>query len=202
MVSAVLIGSIGAPAATAAPKDIQGNVTVVNDETSPIPVTIQNGGATIVEYRYIGTTTATTDGSAVSTTPSGANLSGVAALHRMCAIEYGEEHPGVRAASVSEATYATDPLPPVPAWVVATDLSAVTAGSTWIAIDGFTGRAASSNRASERSAVLSSNCGNYSTTQFDLGGPVMLVDAQDGTRGCSETLPVACAAPRVISVGQ
>jgi hypothetical protein len=39
MVSAVLIGPIGASAA--APEGIQGNVTVVNDEASPVPVTIQ-----------------------------------------------------------------------------------------------------------------------------------------------------------------
>ena len=204
MVSAVLIGPIGASAAS--PEGIQGNVTVVNDETSPVPVTIENGGATIVEYRYIGATAATTDGSAKATTPSGGDLVGVAALHRMCAIEYGEGHPGVRAATQLEASLATAQLPEAAAWVVATDLSAIYSEifDNFVAVDLSTGRRAGDDTGKGDAwlAVEKANCAGYTEGLTQNAGPALHDDGFLYPSACSFEHGVACAAPVVFSVGQ
>ena len=62
------------------------DVNVTNDETSPVPVNPQ----TIVEWRYVGLTTAEDDGRFEFAT-----LLGIAAMNKACAADFG---PGARAA--------------------------------------------------------------------------------------------------------
>jgi hypothetical protein len=213
MVSAVLIGPIGASAA--APEGIQGNVTVVNDEASPVPVTIQdgpvavtieNGGATIVEWRYVGSTTATTKGGVGAATPSGATIKGFAALHRMCAIEYGEVHPGARAAIGMEALTAPEVDVPGNSWIVASHLFASAdtgSGGTWTPFDTETGRGAGLDQSTPSRALARAQCSGY-TNQIGASrsAPYLTIDRQLGVDSCNQRYRVACAAPVVIPVGQ
>ena len=179
------------------------DVNVVNNETSPVPVTIQNGGATIVEYRYIGSTAATTDGKAIATTPSGSSLEGVAALNRMCAIEYGEGHPGVRAATQYEARMATDHLPPTYAWVVATPLVPTQGiAGQWVAVDSTTGGDASHYYDSPDDAFYQANCRQYTRDSALIWGPTLRADGRTRVLQCDNENAVACVAPVVILVGQ
>ena len=179
------------------------DVNVTNDETSPVPVTIQNGGATIVEYRYIGVTTATTDGSAEATTPQSATLRGVAALHRMCAIEYGGQHPGARAATLSESRFATDPLPHEAAWVVASGVDVaenVALGAR--AYDIATGKGVGSTEAAASTAAGVSQCFGFVNALSQFSGPVVDTNGTYQLRTCDVARPVACAAPIAFTVAQ
>jgi len=173
-----------------------GLVEVVNDSTTPIPVTVQNGAQTIVEWRYIGLTTFEDDGQFLF-----GGLFGVAAMNKVCAAEFG---PGARAASLSEAYFRDD--------------AAVETRSGWVApggpmllapnppatlifpVDAATGARVGAGNASADFAIVLAYCARYSTGVPARRGPAINRLGLNESTECSVTRPVSCSAPVAIPV--
>lgn len=157
---------------------------------------------TITEYRIVGFTTATTDGSVVTTDSEGEFVFGITALNRLCAAQFGT---GTRAAFSNEQLAPS--IPPSTAaenaWIqpkrahVVHDPTAAS-GSDWLAYDSHSGTSGSAD-ASAISALQLFACQGYTTNSSSLTGLVRLRNARIVNRVCDFTYPVACSAPVVIT---
>jgi len=164
-----------------------GDVTVVNDENSPVPVTEQ----TIVEYRYVGLTQAEFDGD---------DAGGVGGLNASCESKFGG---GARLATSSEAEARTDGFAdPREGWVLPTP--PITVGPDpfegFRAYDALGQVAGGIGSANEDLALTSAACGRFHLgTENEQGmavGPSGLLKLDD----CDEVQPAACSAPIAIPV--
>ena len=170
-------------------------VLVVNE--APIPVVIQNGAQTIVEWRYVGRTHAL-DAISVGSFRYG-GFSGIAAMNKACADEY----PGARAATISEGLKMDSPeaintrMWLVPGGLVTT---VVSTASGYDVVDAATGAGVGVNGASEAQARGKAYCIRYTRGSDSLAAPILLWHGAIDLSLCSNTLPVACSAPVAIPV--
>ena len=172
------------------------DVNVTNDENSPIPVTIQNGAQSLIEYRVIGYTANPTDGSIVKVDQS---LSGVPAMHALCA----EVAPNARASFSDEAI--RSPFvegAPTSAWVIPARIEvmfrpdATSVLRDWTALDGGTGTTISQEQPTPLRARGQAACHGY--TQADPLAVGLVFKPGDGSvsrSGCAGFSFVACSAP-------
>ena len=172
------------------------DVVVVNDGNSPIPVTVQNGVQTIVEWRYIGLTTFEDDGLFLF-----GGLFGVAAMNKVCAAEFG---PGARAASLSEAYFRDDAavetrsgwVAPGGPMLLATDQSL----AVFFPIDAAAGAQVGESFLSPGFAISQAYCARYRTGFGTVQGSRILANGAQVLGACNVTLPVSCSAPVAIPV--
>jgi hypothetical protein len=186
MFSAVLLWPVGV--LSAPPAGIQGNVTVQNDETNPVPVTIQ----TTTEWRVVGVTTTEVDGLV-----NHDGLIGNAAMHRLCQQEVG---PTTRACFAAEAIRPT-PFGGGLGWVIRSqNVTVILSGTDFIAIDGGTGEASPSSP-TPRAAVQSLDCAGHGFNTIGVRGQVADLNFNiTPTSSCGSVHPIACCAPVVIPV--
>ena len=174
-------------------------VLVTNDENSPIPVTIQNGGQngaqTTVAWRYVGLTTIEDDGQF-----GYSDLFGIAAMHAECASEFG---PGARAATIKEALFRTrfgnDNRQ---GWLVPGDtpIAIIPRTTGFIARDAATGIPVGDVEISIDNAITLAYCRRYSESRTTRLGPVSDVSGMVLGKNCNVVLPAACSAPVAIPV--
>ena len=171
------------------------DVFVVNDKDSPLPVTIQNGVQTIVEWRYVGLTTDEDDGRFEFE-----GLVGVAAMNKMCAVEYGA---GARAASIAEAYFRDDGLlddrlgwlaPAQPMMILKSQSQIL------VAVDAPSGQHVGVSTESTREAARTAYCTRYQSESDVTLGPVIFPEGITGASNCISKRPAACSAPVAIPV--
>ena len=172
------------------------DVVVTNDATSPIPVEIQNGAQTIVEWRYVGHTR---DPDAKKTGDfEYGGLRGIAAMNKACADEY----PGARAATISEGLQMDSPAEfEAFSWLVpGGSMTAVLAPNDYEAHDAATGPQVGIAKLTAAEALVVAYCHRYTNGQSDKVAPILASVGEILLGACSLDLPVACSAPVAIPV--
>jgi hypothetical protein len=160
---------------------------------APPKPSVETNPATIVEYRAVGVTVATTVGRASATDVGGERIFGYSAMDKMCADEFG---PGARAATSAEAGRRSFAVSGSSPWVVPTGtVRAIASGSEWSAIDeanhsvGFSSLGAGG-------AITSAACFKFQSVSPQQGGPTI-----DGAvSNCETSLPILCSAPVAVPV--
>ena len=194
MLAWALASVVTSVSVAAAPKD----VVVKNDESSPVPVTVQNDGEVIIRWQLVGVSEHVDDGSFEYN-----GRGGIPAMNKACADTFGA---AAHAADLSEAM-AGGAFPPAagdPAWLVPRSTPAVTfARGTqfFVAKDAVYGVDVGDIREFEDTARSIAYCGAYGLGLNSFKGPTV----NDSTRpfllaNCNRVLPVACAAPVAIPV--
>jgi hypothetical protein len=179
--------------------NVDANIT--NDSSNPVPVTVQGGTQTIVEYRYVGLTSADpTSGRVTALGNSNTSLIGFAAMNKLCAEDYG---PAARAATINEAFFRND-LDISDAWVVADGVDVYAIEFTvegvpkkWAAVASSNGVSLGLPVGNPYSAIRFSQCGQYTTDGLSMQGSITRQHGQIGVATCDTILPVACSAPTV-----
>lgn len=181
------------------------DVNVTNDETSPVPVTVQNGARTIAEYRVVGFTTTKTTGDIETTDASGANVLGYSAMHRLCQVEVAANS---RAATTSE--YLLTPQEPgdaPSAWLIPTEAvplfvpDSSLENEDWVAYDPATQSNVTTRGGNPGAALARLDCGGYTRGDNPNTGSVgSQIFGRVFHSPCSDPRPVACAAPVEVPV--
>ena len=164
------------------------NVTVVNPETSPVPV----AAITTVEYMLVGVSTTTTSGRILF-----GGAQGIAAADAICQQDFGTS---ARMATVSDRVLVDAiPLPAPAAWTNVAEYDIVEPLSSQFV-------AFSTANASVRSpvgpflrAVEGITCAGFASGGDDTGA-FTRADGHRGMLHCSSVAPVACARPVDIPV--
>ena len=174
------------------------DVIVTNDETSPVPVTIQNGVQTIVVWRYVGLTTFENDAAFLFV-----GLSGIAAMNAVCAAEFG---PSARAATIAEAQFRTASTAGSAearlGWLVPGGpmIPARTTTDLYRPLDAATGGGVGFTQVSPHVALSLAHCSRYTLNATSVGGSSVNRFGNQVVSSCNLILPVACSAPVAIPV--
>lgn len=163
----------------------------VNIVNTPVPVTIENGARTIVDFRYVGVSSTVDDGRFEFE-----GLVGVAAMHRACQADYGS---GARAASIRESLFraAGEPVAwigPGPIALFEDNVGAI------LPRDMESGFPVGLARTNSSAAVSSAYCSSYRSADEARSGPTIEMNGNVDAAACDDLLPVACSAPVVIPV--
>ena len=174
-----------------------GDVNVTNDETSPVPVTIQNGGQSIVEYRYVGLTPDATTGR-ISALFDGITLTGYAAMNKFCEAEFGV---GARAATAGEALFRHD-ADSRAGWVVPDGgIVVLDQSPTFIAVSRHSHARFGGSNVGPEDAYERAACKSYSLDLFFVNSATVTPSGFiDGRSQCADAFPIACSAPVLIPV--
>jgi hypothetical protein len=177
----------------------QEEVTVINDDESPVPVAPQ----TTVEYQVVGYTKST-DGLVEAIASDGRAIQGYAAMHRLCS----GLGPSWRAATTAEFALSRN-IPPAPgvlhqAWVIPTEPVLLRTpgerGGAYTAYDAASSIAASAT--TPQVALGSLSCNHFTFNGFPGSSGVLgsSDDQKFSKSGCDYDFPVACAAPVAVPV--
>ena len=189
LLGAVLIWTAGALAEP--PSGIQGEVTVLNKDTNPVPVTIQNPAPvpvqTATEWRVVGVTAGEVNGEVLHD-----GLLGNAAMHSLCQRDVGPTARACFAAEVKQPISAGSSATGS-AWVIRSrNVTAAVSGTDFIAIDGGSGVSATSP-VSMMGAVASLDCANHISDSTSTDGQIFsfAIGATFPT-SCDSLHPIAC----------
>lgn len=157
--------------------------------------TVKATAINVVEYRYVGLTQGETDGRVTTVGRSGENLAGVAAMHRLCAKEFGKE---ARAANIQEAYFRND-TDLRSAWLAPSSAAmqiVEVAPSQFAAVDSATGLILGNSGESEFSAIQGAYCLQYVRgANSPYAAPTSARDGLVDLSSCDNVLPVACSIP-------
>jgi hypothetical protein len=191
-VSIFLLAFFGVSTVFAAPPaGIQGDVTVQNGATNPVPVTIQNPAPapiqTATEWRVVGVTTTQVNGFIEHE-----GRQGNAAMHSLCHQEVG---PTTRACFAAEAKRPISTAAGL-AWVIRSqNVTVAVSGADFIAIDGGSGLSATSPSGA-KGAVANLDCADHiSDSEFTDGQIVDLNTSATFPEACNVMHPIACCGP-------
>ena len=173
------------------------SVIVANPTSDPVPVIVQGAAPsaqTLVEYRYVGNTDATTNGAVGESLPG---LKGLARLNEMCVAEFGLSARVSTPLEASAPPFLTTPVPVTTAWVHSRSLVVESQDDGLIqARDSETGvellRFPGSSRDGARRVP---NCRAWTDRlSNNIHGSVRLEDGTVTTGGCDSVIHVACSA--------
>ncbi len=183
-------------------------VTVINEDTDPVPVDIIDGSAAVIQYHFVGFTKSTTDGSP-HVDVNGTVVSGIAAMNRFC---QEEVDPNARFATTADITRTPTPDKPITGegWVLPSDVRVVfrpnvapiQPDQSWQAF--VPGYPLLAQVHSPRHAASHLTCNLFDTLSLDFAYRGVRYHAFGDqiwrTWPCTLKLPIACAAPKQVAV--
>ena len=175
---------------------IVGGVEIINDDTNPIPVTIENGGTngqTAIEWRFVGVTSFETTGNI----DFGA-VSGYSAMNIACDFDFGGGQ-GARACTSEEIRHSIVPDTDGFAWINPTTTERL------VKPDGSLGIYDPHVSRSIAFGSISLDCGGWGTSSAGNLHYGLVVVSSSGSMdmlplNCSSTRSIACCAPIAVTV--
>ena len=171
------------------------SVIVANPTSDPVPVIVQNttlqAQRTLIEYRYVGNTVATTNGD-VGPTPAG--LEGLAGLNDMCVAEFGRSARVSTPLEASAPPFLSSSVPDALAWVHSRSLVIGSVDNQYEARDSETGIRAGVFVSSHGSAYGVANCSMWAISGAHRQGIVRGTIGRIGPATCDALARVACSA--------